>query len=205
MPKTKKEKGKKEKKTKEIIFEVKSLNDLARLCCLEQTPLPIFAVKKEGGYELICRYYTKFVFRYKENFKGALPKYIKYFSENFESEEDVEFSEKIESIRYAYSPIIFLKDYPKAGESKIKFIEVEDTESLLRLAEHEMLQENFPIILEDGKKVYLPILLKYIYFTEIKPEYKSFFEKNFVKVSEELPVLKHGKIRIIHLSQVHQV
>jgi len=121
-------------KNLKLEFEVKSLVDFARLCCFETSPLLVFAIKEKEVYKLFC------------NFKGIhfyttanqISSFLEYSSIE---KEKAEFKSKIENIRNSYSPIILLKTKPKEKKKKVEFFEVEDFQSIQKIALHELSNE----------------------------------------------------------------
>jgi hypothetical protein len=179
-------KSKKEK----LEFETMSLVDFARLCCFETNPLLVFALKEKEGYKLFC------------NFKGVhffiktnqISSFLEYSSIE---EERADFKTKIENVRNSYSPIILLKTKPKQKKKKVEFFEVEDFQSLQKIALHELNGELQSAIFVDSKAWTIvnendSII---IFFTNSFPkEISSFTDgENFSK----LPKL--GFVKIIHL------
>ena len=125
-------------------FEANSLVDFARLCCFETNPLLVFALKENKGYKLFC------------NFKGIhffiktnqISSFLEYSSIE---EEKAEFKKKIENVRNSYSPIVLLKTKPKEKKKKIEIFEVEDFQSLQKIALHELNNELQSAIFVDSK------------------------------------------------------
>jgi len=179
-------KSKKEK----LEFETRSLVDFARLCCFETNPLLVFALKEKEGYKLFC------------NFKGVhffirtsqISSFLEYSSIE---EEKAEFKTRIENVRNSYSPIVLLKTKPKEKKKEVELFEVEDFQSLQKIALHELNSELQSAIFVDSKAwtIVNENDTITIFFTNSFPkEISSFTDgENFSK----LPKL--GFVKIIHL------
>jgi hypothetical protein len=177
-------------KKQKLEFEVNSLVDFARLCCFETNPLLVFALKENRDYKLFC------------NFKGInffiktnkISSFLEYSSIE---EEKAEFKTKIENVRNSYSPIILLKTKPKQKKKEVELFEVEDFQSLQKIALHELNSELQSAIFVDSKAwtiVNEDDSIKVFFTNSFPKEISSFTDgENFSK----LPKL--GFVKIIYL------